>query len=703
MDATRTAALPGITTTTHILITAPGLILSAQRALSMVATCAARIFLTSLGGYLPNRGIEVCSSNRIIDCNHNEIRGGGDNSSINIYGVNNITVRNCRITNYMAGVFSVPPPFSSSFINIQGNTFTDMQGCGGVCLYPADNIVINGNTFLHTKGPGTDIKLQQVRNANITNNVFTNKASFAGGISLQMSNNILVKANNFTGNSVGIILFLANNNRIHENVFKNIGINSISLIYSDRNVIHKNTITDYWGAGIDLANSKLNNITSNTIKDGTLLSGGAIGLKISSTNNYIASNTLINTYVGVMLSSSGVNTIRNNTILNSRFAGIWLMSKSHRNTIQNNTIKNNTIYGIFIEDSNYEQIDRNYVCLNNFLDFSVNNSLNNSGTDNTCDKPDGWNDTVKKGCSFSCTTGPVNWVDFGDAPDPPYPSLLKNNGARHSVIGIEMLGRNVTPEVDAKTPDADEFDDGVAFPVFTSLTNTIINVTVTVSDRKSPRYNTSLFLSGWFDWDADGTWSSNEQSFNLTLFPNTFSSNIETIPVTISTPLIKNDTVWARIRLSYRAPTGVTGLAIGGEVEDYCVNVSRRPSLTISGKPKLSQTINFSLSSPTDPGKPYALALALGSKPGIPLGNNRIIPLNPDAVFFLSLQLPHTLGLNNSLGTLDSSGNGLVQWNIPNIPQIAGLTVWAAFVTVDSQAPSGIASISPAVPVRLVA
>ena len=32
----------------------------------------------------------------------------------------------------------------------------------------------------------------------------------------------------------------------------------------------------------------------------------------------------------------------------------------------------------------------------------MNNSYGNSGDNNTCDKADGWNDTNKTGCSFSC-------------------------------------------------------------------------------------------------------------------------------------------------------------------------------------------------------------------------------------------------------------------------------------------------------------
>ncbi|MCK4820491.1 hypothetical protein KA005_32300, partial [bacterium] len=63
-------------------------------------------------------------------------------------------------------------------------------------------------------------------------------------------------------------------------------------------------------------------------------------------------------------------------------------------------------------------------------------------------------------------------LEYGDTPDPTYPSLLASDGARHNPTDTEWLGLQSTGdwkdfEPDAKVPDLDiPFDDG-------SLTNTI--------------------------------------------------------------------------------------------------------------------------------------------------------------------------------------------------------------------------------------
>ena len=101
------------------------------------------------------------------------------------------------------------------------------------------------------------------------------------------------------------------------------------------------------------------------------------------------------------------------------------------------------------------------------------------------------------------------------------------------------------------------------------------------------------------------------------------------------------------------------------------------------------------------PNAQYALALSFGTMPGIPLGDGRVIPLNPDAIFFLSLS--GALGLQNNIGTLDSQGRGTAIWNVPNVPEARGLTLYAAFVTINpaQPMPRTVTSISPAVPLPL--
>ena len=61
--------------------------------------------------------------------------------------------------------------------------------------------------------------------------------------------------------------------------------------------------------------------------------------------------------------------------------------------------------------------------------------------------------------------------DFGDAPDGPYPTLLANNGAYHTIIPNIFMGALIDPELDG-LPDPNALgddltnlddEDGVAF------------------------------------------------------------------------------------------------------------------------------------------------------------------------------------------------------------------------------------------------
>ena len=111
-------------------------------------------------------------------------------------------------------------------------------------------------------------------------------------------------------------------------------------------------------------------------------------------------------------------------------------------------------------------------------------------------------------------SGQLIW-DFGDAPDPAYPTLLASDGARHEVKPGIYLGSRVDadPEgqhtLNATGDDNDgaaDDEEGVALP--SSLTpGSTANVTVTAS--------VAGYLSAWIDFNIDGDWSdSGERIFS---------------------------------------------------------------------------------------------------------------------------------------------------------------------------------------------
>ena len=126
------------------------------------------------------------------------------------------------------------------------------------------------------------------------------------------------------------------------------------------------------------------------------------------------------------------------------------------------------------------------------------------------------------------------------------------------------------------------------------------------------------------------------------------------------------------------------------------------PTFTILGTPNPGNTLTINLNDPVNSNTNYIIALAKGTDPGILLSDGRLIPLNGDGLFFLSLFYANLIGFNNAQGTLNSNGQATATWTIP-IFAPAGLTVYLAFVTINPALliPQAILGISNAVPVTI--
>ena len=159
-------------------------------------------------------------------------------------------------------------------------------------------------------------------------------------------------------------------------------------------------------------------------------------------------------------------------------------------------------------------------------------------------------------------------VDYGDTPDPTYPTLIASNGAGHKAqfgvyLGAAIDGdANGQPTGTANGDDTDaegDDDDGVILPSVLVINNSA-NVTITAS--------VSGVLNAWVDFNLNGTWESpSEQIFTNTIL--VAGSNMLTFAVPAgATPGM----TFARFRYGNPnlTPTGIDNT---GEVEDYQIQV----------------------------------------------------------------------------------------------------------------------------------
>jgi len=108
---------------------------------------------------------------------------------------------------------------------------------------------------------------------------------------------------------------------------------------------------------------------------------------------------------------------------------------------------------------------------------------------------------------------------------------------------------------------------------------------------------------------------------------------------------------------------------------DEFATLSKPPMVTRPGT-----RIPLNLGVTASAGRPYLLACSLGVSTGIPLPGNRRFPLDPDALFWLSL------GQNNAvftgfIGQLDAKGAASAALSLPAVSALVGLRVYAGGVT----------------------
>lgn len=167
--------------------------------------------------------------------------------------------------------------------------------------------------------------------------------------------------------------------------------------------------------------------------------------------------------------------------------------------------------------------------------------------------------------------------DFGDAPDPDYPTLQSNSGAAHRLGGTLFLGTSVDSDADgqpnatASGDDEDGSDDEHAVIIPASLTG---GETISIPVVASTNYG---LLNAWIDFNSDGDWDdAGEQVFVDEPLISGVNQPEFTVPVAV-TP----GTSYARFRLSTVGGLSPRGVGVDGEVEDYQVTLQAAEAPTV--------------------------------------------------------------------------------------------------------------------------
>lgn len=165
--------------------------------------------------------------------------------------------------------------------------------------------------------------------------------------------------------------------------------------------------------------------------------------------------------------------------------------------------------------------------------------------------------------------GPAESYDFGDAPDPSYPTLLSNDGARHALVSGVYLGFGVDADPDgqpapiASGDDASGMDDedGVLF------TNPLVRGAVASVSVEA--MTSEGWLAAWFDWNVDGDWDDAGESVE----PVWKTLGLSSLNVSVPTGAALGQTVCRFRYCTSVIPTSPRGALPDGEVEDYVVTV----------------------------------------------------------------------------------------------------------------------------------
>lgn len=112
-------------------------------------------------------------------------------------------------------------------------------------------------------------------------------------------------------------------------------------------------------------------------------------------------------------------------------------------------------------------------------------------------------------------------------------------------------------------------------------------------------------------------------------------------------------------------------------------------TLVANRQPYIGAPFDLGYFAPGAPGKIAFVGYALGFSPGIPLGDGRVLGLNPDVLFNVSLSPTNGVFLN-SIAFIGADGSlpAAPMVALPYTPQLANLKIYACAVSIDLNVPT---------------
>ncbi|MBN2136836.1 MAG: hypothetical protein JW720_03435 [Sedimentisphaerales bacterium] len=162
-------------------------------------------------------------------------------------------------------------------------------------------------------------------------------------------------------------------------------------------------------------------------------------------------------------------------------------------------------------------------------------------------------------------------IDWGDAPDPTYPTWAASLGASHTIVPGIFMGNTVDRDPDGQptaNADGDDIDsvindeDGVTFDT-PLIPGQPAQITVNASQA-------GPFISIWIDYGADGGWAEAEDYVVQSQMATVAGNN--SFPFVVPATAVPGRT-YVRVRFTTNPQIGFSGHATNGEVEDYLVTI----------------------------------------------------------------------------------------------------------------------------------